>query len=148
MSGLVPSNRNRGLARHGFNDLYGMFDDFFRDMTPFNNRLLRQSTFRLDVQDNDNEYKVEAELPGADKKDISVDMTDGRLTISVVHDEEKETKDKNYIHRERVSGSMRRSVYLHDAKDEGIKARFKNGILEVVVPKEADAKKNRPIEIE
>ncbi len=101
----------------------------------------------MDVRDNENEYIVEAELPGVEKEEISLEFNDGRMTISVNRKEEIKEEKNNYIHRERRQSSMNRSVYLNDAKDEGIKASLENGLLRIVVPKKEDRKKSRRIEI-
>lgn len=136
MAGLVPFNRkDRGLpTASGFEDFYNMIDDFFSSDWPFR-RSLAFDTFKLDVIDNEKEYLIEAELPGVDKKDITIEHNDGRLTISVLKDEKKEEKKKNYLHRERRYSTMSRTVYLEDSKPEGIKAKLNNGLLQVVVPK-------------
>ena len=73
MVGLVPFNRRSKdvAASTGFGDFYNVLDDFFSNDWPFR-RSLANDTFKVDVQDNDNEYLIEAEMPGVDKKDINV----------------------------------------------------------------------------
>jgi len=61
------------------------------------------------VQQNDNEYLIEAELPGVNKDEIGVDLNDGRLNISVKREENINEEKKNYIHRESRFASMSRS---------------------------------------
>ncbi len=143
MAGLIPFNRRRDLATRGsgIDEFYNMLDDFFTSDWPFR-RSLESDTFKLDVVDNGNEYLIEAELPGVDKKDINIEMADGRLEISVTKDESKEEKDKNYIHKERYYSSMSRSIYLADAKSDGLKAKLENGVLKITVPKE-EIKENK-----
>ncbi|MCE5201425.1 MAG: Hsp20/alpha crystallin family protein [Synergistaceae bacterium] len=137
MVGLVPFNRRSKdvAASTGFGDFYNVLDDFFSNDWPFR-RSLANDTFKVDVQDNDNEYLIEAEMPGVDKKDINVALDEGKLLISVTRDEKTEEKNKNFIHRERRQVSMSRSIYLADAKNEGIKAKLENGLLRITVPKE------------
>ena len=92
---------------------------------------------RTDIKDNGDEYVMEVELPGLDKQDIQLDLKDGYLDISVSKSEKQDDgKKDNYIHRER-SFSCRRSYYVGDIKKEDIKAKYENGMLNVVIPKEA-----------
>jgi HSP20 family protein len=119
-----------------------MFDDFFNvsnalsnsmQPTAFNRNAL--GAFKVDVIDNDNEYVIEAEMPGISKETVSLDYNDGKLVIAVNESSEETTEGRNYIHRERRFSSASRSVYLSDASGEEIKAKLDNGILCVTVPK-------------
>ena len=100
MTGLVPFNRkSTGLLNTGFEDFYNMLDDFFSDnWSP--RRSLEKDTFKINVQQNETEYLVEAELPGVSKDEINVDLNENRLTISVKREEKINEEKKNYIHRE------------------------------------------------
>ena len=143
MAGLVPFNRRgRDLANSGFEDFYYLMDDFF---TP---RSLERSTFKIDVQDEEKQYVIEAELPGIKKEELGLDLDDGRLTISVNHEENTEDKQKNFLHRERRATSMSRAIYLADADADGIKAKMDNGVLTVTVKKQDKQITTRKIEIE
>ncbi|MBK8156294.1 MAG: Hsp20/alpha crystallin family protein [Streptococcus sp.] len=149
MAGLVPFNRkNKEISTNtGFEDFYNVLDDFFSNDWPFR-RSLTHDTFKVDVEDNGNEYLIEAEMPGIDKKDINVELNDGKLMISITRDENSESKKKNFIHRERRYSSMSRSIYLEDAKSDGIKAKLENGLLKVVVPKEEKPNNSITIDVE
>ena len=146
MANMIPYGRSRGLSNTGFEDFYNMLDDFFTDPW-FSGRRLRES-FKLDVRQNDKEYLIEAELPGVKKEDISLDLRDGTLSISVNREENKNEDNKNFIHRERHVSSMSRSVYLGDADAENIRAKLDNGVLKVSVPMKAPVDLTRRIEIE
>lgn len=148
MAGLVPFNRkNSGTLSTGFDDFQNMLEDFFTDALPIR-RSLAADTFKVDVEDRGNEYLVEAEIPGVDRKDISLRMDDRRLTIAVKKSDETEEKKKNYIHKERRYCSMSRSIFLNDAMSEGIKARLEDGVLSVTVPKKELQDSGQVIEIE
>lgn len=138
------------LLRDGrFDDFYDMIDSFFNDgFTP--QRAMRSASFKVDVIDEDNAYKIEAELPGYSKDEIDVDFEDGRLTISAKKNEEvnEDDKDKNYIHRERKSSKMVRRMFFKDIDEDNMSAKLDGGILEITVPKKVDEKKNKKIEIE
>lgn len=147
MAGLIPfSRRNQNDLSTGFSDFDNMLDDFFADGWPMR-RSLMASTFKVDVQENDKAYTVEAELPGVDKGDVDIDYDEGRLCISVKRENQSEEKKKNYIHRERSFSSMSRSVYLDSASGEGINAKLDNGVLTVSVPKQIKPDTSKRIEI-
>ena len=134
MSGLIPFNRKRNdLMNIGFDDFSNMLDDFFTGSWPIR-RSLAGDTFKIDIQDNDTEYTIEAELPGVKKEDVEITLNDGRLNISVKKEEVSENKSKKYIHRERKYAQMSRSILLADADDEGIKAKLEEGVLTIQVP--------------
>ena len=142
VAGMVPFNRRGGnLANSGFEDFYYLLDDFF---TP---RSLDRSTFKIDVEDEGNQYVIAAELPGVKKEEIGLDLNDGRLTISVNHEENVEEKQKNYLHRERRATSMSRAILLADADINEIKAKLDNGILTVTVQKQDKQITSKKIEI-
>lgn len=135
-------------------------DDFFGDMFTFSRPFNRKSTFSspvsicTDVQEFDDSYQLDFELPGFSKEDIQAELKDGYLTIQAEHSENKDEKDKegNYIRRERYRGQYRRSFFVgKDVTQEDIKAKFDNGILKVEIPKkektpEIDEKKYITIE--
>ena len=148
MSGLIPFNRKRNdLMNIGFDDFSNMLDDFFTGSWPIQ-RSLAGDTFKIDIQDNDTEYTIEAELPGVKKEDVEIALNDGRLNISVKKEEVSENKSKKYIHRERKYAQMSRSILLADADDEGIKAKLEEGVLTIQVPKKQHEDTSKRIMIE
>ncbi len=148
MSRMVPFNRNKLTLRpRGFEDFYHMLDDFFSDAwSP--RRSLAHDTFKMDVQETENEYSIEAELPGVEKEEVSLEMVDGRLCIKVDREENIDEEEKNFIHRERRKTSMQRSVYLADARPQNIKAKLESGVLKISVPKEEQSVHSVQIDVE
>jgi HSP20 family protein len=127
MYGLTPFGRNKYDLFNIFND----FDkDFFSDNMPMN-------TCRTDIKDEGDKYVMEAELPGFDKEDITLDINGSYLVISAEHKSENEQKDDkgHYIRRERTIGSYKRSFDISDVSAESISAEYKNGILMIDLPK-------------
>lgn len=145
MANLIPVHRRGRLTPAGFEDFYNVLDDFFSD--PWMSGRRREA-FKLDVQQTDKEYLIEAELPGAKKDDLSIELTEGTLRIAYNHEETKDEENKNYIHRERRSVSSSRSIYLGDADAEGIRAKLDNGILKITVPRQQRTDNSHKIEIE
>jgi HSP20 family protein len=139
MFNLVPfSRRNPELTKR--DDFWG-FDKFFDDF--FNDSFfgIATSPVRADVRETENEWLIDAELPGVDKNDIHVDLNDGYLTISVERSNEVNEEKENYIRRERAYGSYKRCFYVDDVKEDEIKASYKDGILPLTVPKVKPTKK-------
>jgi len=148
MAELVPFNRNiMSFRPTGFVEFYNMLDDFFTD-TRSPRRSLSTDTFKVDVQENEKEYYIEAELPGVKKDEINLELNEGKLTISVNREENSEQVTKTYIHRERRYSSMQRAIYLKDAKIDNIKARLEEGVLNITVPKQAQIENKLKIDIE
>ncbi len=148
MKGLVPFNRKKNdLMNTGFDDFSSMLDDFFGDSWPMR-RSLQSDTFKVDVQEEDKEYIVQAELPGVKKEEVNLSLEDGRLRIAVHRDEEKEEKDKNFIHKERRYCSMERNIFLQEADSEGISAKLEDGVLKIHIPKTEHIDTSKKIEIE
>jgi HSP20 family protein len=103
---------------------------------------------RVDVIDREEAVVVRAELPGVDKKDLDVSMTENTVTIRATthHEEKEETGD--YHRSEILRGEFLRTIPLPVAVDgEKAKAAFKDGLLEVTLPK-AEVAKRRAITVE
>jgi len=150
MAGLIPLNRkNANLARvgTGFDDFYNMLDDFFSDgLMPSRNLL--KDTFKIDIQEKETEYLIEAEVPGITKDEIDLSIEDENLCILVNRSEDEKKDAKNYIHRERRVSSMSRRVRLAGAKLDDIKAKLEEGVLTVVIPKDIKVNTRQKIDIE
>ena len=148
MAGLIPFNRKKNdLLSTGFEDFHSMMDDFFTEGFPMR-RSLAADTFKVDVVEEDTAYVVQAELPGVDKKDIQLSLSEGSLRIGVVREEEQEEKGKHFIHKERRSMSMERSIYLGEAEEEGIKAKLDKGVLSIHIPKKPHVETSKTIDID
>ena len=125
---------------------FDFFEDFSRNL--FND--FKSNLIKTDIHETDNEYLVEAELPGIPKENIQVTYEDGVLTISGqqqidIVDEDKKGK---LIRSERSSTSLRRQYLLENVKEDEIKASYSDGILKVTLPKDSnkEIKKSIPIE--
>lgn len=114
----------------------------------FDNFLTKdESNMKCDIYEKDGNYNIEMDIPGFEKKDINIECKNGYLTITASKNEESKEEKKHYIRKERFSGSYSREFYLGDVNEDEIKASFKEGILNIVVPKK-EIKENRKIEIE
>ena len=102
---------------------------------------------KCDIYEKDGDYHIEIDIPGFDKKDIKVECDNGYLTVTAKKDEEAEDKTKNYIRRERSYGKYQRSFYIGDMDSNEIRAKFKHGMLKIIVPKVETKETKRHIEI-
>ncbi|ENN85265.1 heat shock protein HSP20 [Rhizobium freirei PRF 81] len=137
-----------------FESLRSEIDRLFEDFTPAHwhrpfGRLSRGRTFvvatapAIDVIEREHAYEISAELPGIDAKDIDVKLSNSTLTIKGEKHDVKEEKDKEYYLSERRYGSFERNFQLPEGVDTGkIEASFVNGVLTIVLPKTAEARKN------
>ncbi len=130
MYGIAPYNGNQSL--------FSFMDDLERS---FGNSVNGRDYFRCDISEKGDNYLLEAELPGFDKKDIGVELDGDMLTISATHEEKNDEKDKDghYVRRERRYGSFARSFDVEGIDTGHIKADYKNGVLELTLPKKAAA---------
>jgi HSP20 family protein len=95
----------------------------------------------VDMFDDDDKIVIKAELPGMDKKDISVDIENRVLTLSGERNYDNEVKEDNYYRRERAYGRFKRAFNLPaDVDSDQIKADFKDGVLRVEIPKPEEQK--------
>jgi HSP20 family protein len=90
----------------------------------------------VDMFEKDDRLVIKAELPGMDKKDISLDLKNNVLTLSGIRQHENEVKEENFYRREMSYGKFVRSFSLPaDSDAEKIKAEFQNGLLTIEIPK-------------
>src|SRR5699024_1062231 len=151
MAGLIPFNnrKNRSVVSASPWNPFNMIDDFFNE-SPLLSRNLVSDPFKVDVKEMDNEYLVEAEVPGMKKEDIDLSLNDGRLSIAVNRKQEVETNDNDdsYIHRERRYDAMQRTLYLVDVKSDEVSAKLEDGLLKVTVSKDEKQPDNNSKRIE
>lgn len=115
------------------NSLWGDFDNVFDG---FFNEAPAVSKMKVDILDQEDKYILEAELPGFNKEDINVSLKEDYLTISVSHEDEKESSNGKYLRRERTSSAYNRTFYIEDIDEDNIVASFENGVLNLVLPKQ------------
>jgi HSP20 family protein len=137
--------RPKLLARSPFRELAR----FERDMEEMFGRLPAWSWAEreggwapaVDMVDRKDEIVLRADLPGLDEKDIEVTVQDGSLIIRGERREETEEKKEDYYYSERTYGVFARTLPLPTGVEaDNVKATFKNGVLEVHLPKAKEAK--------
>jgi HSP20 family protein len=120
-------------------ELRTRFDRMFDELT---NGRERGWTPAIDVERDDGNLVVRADIPGIKPEEVKIEVEDDILTVSGEHEERKEKKDKHYMRRERCYGSFSRSMALPAGVDaKKIKAETHNGVVEVAIPLPKETKK-------
>jgi HSP20 family protein len=133
--GMAPrSTFDRNLDRF-FDDRYRNLLGMSADFSP-----------AINAREHKEDYEIEIAVPGHDKNDIQVFVDDGRLIISSKNQEQHESDEEGYLHREFFYSTFTRSITLpKDVDDEHISATCKNGILHVHLPRQAMAEENEAV---
>ena len=129
---------DRLFDRFGFPSLRRVFDmePSWRPASSFS-----FSAPAIDMSEDDKAYRISAELPGIDAKDIDVSVSGDTLILKGEKRQEKEEKDKNYHFSERSYGSFQRSFQLPSSIDRNkVAADFSKGVLTITLPKTAEAR--------
>jgi HSP20 family protein len=111
-------------------------------------RLGESEGMAVDLVEHDDEFVVTVDVPGFDKDEVDVRVTDHTLHVGAEHDESVDESDERYLRRERRHESMRRSIRLPEEVDtESVNARLNNGVLTATVPK-LEVTEARTIEVQ
>lgn len=95
----------------------------------------------VDVKDEKDRVIVKADIPGIKKEDLSISVKEDLLTLRGERKEAQEKKEKDYYYSERFEGSFVRTIELPSSvKAADVKATYKDGVLEIVLPKDENAK--------
>ncbi len=122
-------------------DMNRLFDRFFEGRT---DRTSRRWIPAMDLVETDDHLVLRGDLPGMTEDDVNIEIKDNVLTVSGERKAEHEDKGEGYHRVERSFGSFSRSLSLPQGIDpDKIEANFANGVLEVRVPKPAEAKPTR-----
>lgn len=125
-----------------FNDPF--FCSFFRQ-----NETGAFSSFRVDINEKDDNFVIEAEMPGLIEENINLVIDENMLTISADFQREKSEDAEGRRYCERRSGHMERSFSLDNINQDAITAAYRNGVLYVNLPKmKAEEKQVRKISIQ
>ncbi len=131
--------REMPVLQNRFNRLFD--DPFFRVGQMDDDAGMGLWNPAVDLYEKDEHFMIKAELPGVDKKDIQIDLQDRILTLSGERTYDNEVKEENYYRRERSYGKFQRAFTLPaDVDSDKIKAEFKDGVLQIEVPKPEEKK--------
>jgi len=131
---MRPSIKNNSKNNmYNYNDPFDMMNNMFNDF--WGTGLETKSNMRCDVIEEDNDYKLLANLPGFNKDEIDISLKEDVLKVSATHKTNEDEEKKNYIRRERTTTSYERSFRVENVGPQDIKASYENGVLTVVIPK-------------
>lgn len=121
-------------------------NDFFDNFSS----IPEESNLKCDIYEEDNNYHIEMDVVGFDKKDITIESDKGYLTITAEKNigDNNEDNKKNYIRRERSYGKYKREFYLGNIDSDNISANFINGVLSIIIPKKEELITKKQIEID
>lgn len=128
---MIPRRRND----------FDLLEDMF-DLDPFFSKENNSKIMRTDIKEKNDKYFITIDLPGYEKENIKIHIEDGYLNIHAETSSENEENDEEkFVRKERYYGECSRSFYVGDnVTEEDIKASFKNGTLNLEIPKKADKK--------
>jgi HSP20 family protein len=137
-----PSRELLNVERE-MNKFFNSFGSRFGLMDTANNDEYENAVWAplTDISEDKDNYTIKLDLPGVSKEDVKISYLDGQLSISGERKQEKETKELKFHRVERTYGRYFRSFTLPGAiKEDKIDAEFKNGQLQITVPKAEEAK--------
>lgn len=138
---LIPFRKSRELSGMPTN---AWVDRFFEDFSPLFRADGGEWHPSFDVSETDSHVHVKADLPGIDVKDLDISIENNVLTVRGEKKQEKEDKTENYHCVERYYGSFCRSFMLPaDVNADEIEAVYKDGVLQLTVPKSETSKRKR-----
>ncbi|MEM0201566.1 MAG: Hsp20/alpha crystallin family protein [Candidatus Micrarchaeaceae archaeon] len=149
---MVKSRRERrmDIVPVNFDDFFGEPFEHMRRLMGYPRRCIDTFINRvpdIDMIDKGNELVIKADLPGVNKNDVKVNVEKESVTISAQTSKEKEETGKNYYYSERSASGYYRRIPLPAAVDpDKAKATFKDGLLEMVLPKAPGESKEIKIE--
>ena len=142
------------VRRDAYPALSRVFGDFFdKELSDWSNTNFSETNTTLpavNIIEDKNEFIVEVAVPGMNKSDFNIDLTDNLLTVSSDKKEENVDENKNYSRREYSYQSFKRVFTLPKdvVDDEKITAKYDNGELKINIPKKEEAKPKGPMKIE
>ncbi len=134
---------------HQFDDFWGLSRQIPKRhwrrqfaMMPF-----RETMPSVDLEDKGKEFCLTVDLPGFNKEDVNIEVTDDSVTIQANKNEAKEEKNRNYVRHERMTQSFYRKIALPEPiKSDEAKANLEKGTLEITLPKK-EPKETKKIKV-
>lgn len=124
------------VKRRNYDFLDNFFDNFWVTSDDVNAYYPK-----VDINEDENNIYVDADLPGMEKKDVKLTIENNALSLSGAREQKREENRKGYYRIERHSGRFERKFYLGENVDSTkAKAEFDKGVLKIVIPKKEDSK--------
>ncbi|PIB36805.1 heat-shock protein Hsp20 [Reichenbachiella sp. 5M10] len=137
-----PAKTRRPSTSRFFEDLFN--DNFFQSEVSASKSFVPQ----VDVSETDAAFELQFALPGFKKGDVSIELNNGVLTVSGERKFEEEKTKKNFHSVETRYGSFKRAFQMPDnINDESVEAKFEDGILNIIIPKDVKKEQKKNIAI-
>lgn len=141
MSVLVPMKRNHTIGWPTFGGLDLQLERLLNADAPATKGVRDHWVPAVDIQETEDAYLIEADLPGLAQKDIDVQVLEDRITIRGTRKREAKHKENGYWRYERSEGAFERSFRLRGGIDAAkVNAQFEKGVLSITVPKPESTK--------
>jgi HSP20 family molecular chaperone IbpA len=155
-----------GEVRRAFDDVFAMAEDLYKRFVPEEHRTRAEQLYKtyvpemprpqgavripdVDVIDLGTEIHLVADLPGVKKEDIDIDLTPDTIVITAEAEAEAEREQQAYAHRERRRSAYRRRMRLPEPIiPDKAKARFNNGVLEIIMPRTEPVEKVKAVKVD
>lgn len=135
---VLYQTRSNSPSVFAWNDFDQLFDNFF---TPRSTETSLSSFLATETEETESHYRLKFDVPGVKKEDMKIELQNGVLSLSGERKQESPAEGSRTGLRERIYGSFTRSFSLPEGVDaEGIEAKYQDGVLEVSIPKAAQAK--------
>lgn len=133
---------SRSVFSNFFSDMDRFFDNDILNMPMQWGRQMMANMPATNIRESEKDYSIEVAAPGMTKDDFNIDVNDGMLTISCQKESDSSDEQDNYTRREYNFSSFSRSFRLPESvKEDDIKAKYNDGILEIKVPKTQEQEK-------
>ena len=151
---ISKKNETKNSYLAAFKDLENRVEDMFHNMwkNPFHHEKLPDTfSFRtlskipnIDVIDRNKEIFIKAELPGFDKDDLDISISDSQLVIKAKSCTEEKEEEGDYLKQEIRKSEIYRSVLLPaEVEEDNIKTSYKNGVLKLTIPKQKKSQRKK-----
>jgi len=129
------------LVKHNYRNLGNAFDGFFNNLPTAWGKEFSLNVPAVNIHETADAFHLEVSAPGLNKEDFKVNLDKGLLTISYEKKAEAENKDYKTHRREFTTASFKRSFTVEDKiNEEGIQAKYENGVLKLLLPKKEEVK--------
>lgn len=147
MGPIIRREPATGMARLR-DEMNRLLEDFFGETAEERAPATMMRVPSVDVINRENDVQVRAEMPGIDKDNIQVQATPEALMIRAEVKKETEEKEENFIRRERRMGTFQRVIPMpEEIKPNEVKASYRDGILEVILPKSEQARSRQAVKV-
>ncbi|MFC1616828.1 Hsp20/alpha crystallin family protein [Candidatus Margulisiibacteriota bacterium] len=144
MTFLIPRSSFNYPGKEAFyNKLTNNFLDEFFKPSSLRENIAQSSLAATDLKEDKDNIYITCELPGIDKKEVNIEYKDGLLSISGEKKQEVKKKDENSYYKEISYGNFYREIKVGSVDFSKSKADFKNGVLQITLPKTENLKTQR-----